>query len=159
MRWASGQRLLIYGIGNLGRQDDGLGIRAVQAIEKEALAHGVAVEANYQLNVEDALLISEFDQVLFIDAALDKSSSAPFEVKKLEPKLEFAFTSHSLDPAAVLALCSQLYQKEPRTFLMKIPGYEWGIGEELSPQARENLKQTIRAIQEDLRPSTASPSL
>ena len=47
-----------------GRQDDGLGPALVELLEAAAL-EGVALDANYQLNVEDALACSQHDSVIF----------------------------------------------------------------------------------------------
>ena len=56
-------KILVYGYGNPGRQDDGLGIFLAEEVEKRNLL-SVTVDTNYQLNAEDALLASEFDVVL-----------------------------------------------------------------------------------------------
>ena len=62
-------KTLIYGIGNLARQDDGLGIRLIERLETAGPPEGMSLESNYQLNAEDALLIAPYDVVIFVDAA------------------------------------------------------------------------------------------
>ena len=140
------EKLLIYGIGNLGRQDDGLGIRLLDRLAETALPAGVTLEANYQLSIEDALLIAEFDAVLFIDATVDKDAPAPFSLRPLAPAAEVTFSTHSTSPAGVLSPCAELYGRRPRAFLLALPGYEWELREELSALAQRNLEQTCRAL-------------
>ena len=140
------ERLLIYGIGNVGRQDDGLAIRLLERLAAAALPAGVTLEAGYQLSIEDALLVSEFDAVLFVDATMDKDAPAPFSLQPLVPASEVAFSTHSTSPAGVLALCAELYGRRPRAFLLALPGYEWELREELSVRAQSNLEKTCRTL-------------
>lgn len=140
------EKLLIYAIGNVGRQDDGLGIRLLDRLAETALPAGVTLEANYQLSIEDALLIAEFDAVLFIDATVDKDAPAPFSLRPLAPAAEVTFSTHSTSPAGVLSLCDELYGRRPRAFLLALPGYEWELREELSALAQRNLEQTCQAL-------------
>ncbi|MFL7814309.1 MAG: Ni/Fe hydrogenase, partial [Anaerolineales bacterium] len=65
-------QVLVYGYGNPGRQDDGLGIALVDKLEEWASQQGldgVQFENNYQLNIEDAEAISGKDLVIFADAS------------------------------------------------------------------------------------------
>lgn len=140
------ERLLIYGIGNVGRQDDGLAIRLLERLEAAALPACVTLEAAYQLSVEDALLVSEFDAVLFVDATVEKDAPAPFSLRPLLPASEVAFSTHSTSPAGVLALCAELYGRRPRAFLLALPGYEWELREELSVRAQSNLEKTYQTL-------------
>ena len=42
-----------------------------------------------------------------------------------------------------MALCNNLYEKKPLTFVMKIQGFEWGLGKELSIRAIANLENAV----------------
>ena len=64
---------LIYGIGNVGRQDDGLGWAFVDWLQAEGICANAEILRNYQLLLEDAELISTKERVLFIDATKDAS--------------------------------------------------------------------------------------
>lgn len=144
--WRAGRRVLFYGIGNVGRQDDGLGIRLVERLEEAGLPSGVDFEANYQLNVEDALLISEYDTVVFVDASREPGAPAPFVIRELQPVAELTFSTHAMSPAAVLSLCEEIYQVKPSAWLLALPGYDWGISEQMTSQAQANLAQTMRSV-------------
>ncbi|MCJ7643757.1 MAG: hydrogenase maturation protease, partial [Candidatus Aminicenantes bacterium] len=110
-------RILVYGIGNPGRRDDGLGPKLVSLVELlEATGlEGAAFDSNYQLNIEDALACSKFDRVIFADAS--ETGESPFAFTELEPAHEIAFTTHELSPAAVLALCEELYGRRPKAWV------------------------------------------
>jgi hydrogenase maturation protease len=149
--WQAGERLLIYGIGNVGRQDDGLGIRLIERLEAEGVPTPVTLEANYQLNVEDSLLLSEFDVVLFADASVEPDGQAPFLLRPLAPVSDLTFSTHAMSAGGVLALCEELYGKRPRAYLMAMPGYEWDVSEELSQGASSNLEQALATVREGLR--------
>ncbi len=133
-------RTLVIGIGNPGRRDDGLVPRSSELLEAARL-EGVALDSNFQLNIEDALACSKFGTVIFADAS--ETAEAPFSFTELEPAREIAFTTHELSPAAVLALCEELYGQRPKAWILAIRGYAWDIGESLSPQAEINLSAAL----------------
>ncbi len=118
-----------------------MGPAFVSALEKTKLK-GLALEADYQLQVEDALLFSEYDKVIVVDAS--KKGKEPFSWKKLQPAKKYSFTTHALPPEAVLDLCLTLYGKKPQAFLLAIRGYDFEIGEGLSPAAGRNLRAALR---------------
>ncbi len=131
------KKVLVFGFGNVGRQDDGLGIKLVECLE-ELNIPSLSLDANFQLNAEDAMAISEFEVVIFVDASVN--CKEPFEFSRLEPALEIGFTTHAMHPASVLALCKDLFDKNPETYLLTIPGYEWEFEAPLSLKAKENLE-------------------
>jgi len=146
-------KTLVYGYGNPGRQDDALGIRLAENIEKwiedENIA-GVEVDFNYQLNIEDSERISHFDIVIFADASIEVIDDFIFtRVNADESTIEF--TMHAVSPAFVLDLCRKLYNKTPETYLLHIKGYEWEFIEELTEEARLNLVKATKFIKEKLK--------
>lgn len=137
---AKTKRILVLGYGNPGRQDDGLGPAAAEAIERMRLP-GVDVEQNYLLNIEDAADAVEHDHVLFVDAA--EAGPEPFAVREVVPADEMAFTSHIVKPEVILAICQKCYGRVPQAALIAIRGYEFDLCEELSDRARTNLEQAV----------------
>jgi hydrogenase maturation protease len=135
-----GSRTLVIGIGNPGRGDDGLGPALIELLRGSGL-EGIALDANYQLNVEDALACSHFDTVIFIDAS--EAGDEPFAIAPLEPARDIAFTTHELSPASVLALCEDLYGRRPEAWLLAVRGFAWELGEGLSPRAAANLESAF----------------
>lgn len=139
-------RLLFYGIGNIGREDDGLGLRLIEKLEALSLPEHIQFESNYQLNIEDAMDISNFDGVIFVDASIEANAVAPFQIRELLPASDIAFSTHAMGMEAVLALCEQLYGKSPLAFVLTMPGYQWAIKDQLSPPAAANLAQTFETL-------------
>jgi hydrogenase maturation protease len=134
-------RILIYGYGNPGRQDDGLGVILSEEIEKWAFAEGIPniqTDSNYQLNLEDAAGIAEYDLVVFADASGENISN--FLLEELKPSPAVEFTMHAVSPAFILHLCHQVFEKNPRAYLLHIRGYEWEFMSGMTDRARSNLE-------------------
>ncbi|TAN37690.1 MAG: hydrogenase maturation protease [Verrucomicrobia bacterium] len=132
--------ILIYGYGNPGRQDDGLGVLLVEKIEQWARGVGrtdLVFDSNYQLNVEDALTISNHDIVIFADAT--QTGSDRFAFRPLQPQATISFSTHAMTPESVLALCDELYYKRPSAHLLTIRGYAWEPNAAVTAAAAANL--------------------
>ena len=146
------KKILIYAYGNPGRQDDGLANSLVEALESWLTEKGlenVMLESNYQLNIEDADVISEKDIVVFVDASIEDIADIHFgPVEPSEGKSEF--TMHAASPAYVLALCQKIYNKFPDTYLLQIRGYEWEFREGLSEHAQKNMARALEYIKEKI---------
>ncbi len=137
-------RILIYGYGNLGRQDDGLGVALVEALEQWAAMEkisGLDFDSNYQLNAEDALALAEHDVVVFVDATAE--GDAPFVFRRLEAHATIAFSTHAMAPESVLALCAELYSKQPEVWLLTIRGLAWEPAAAMTPAAHANLAAAL----------------
>lgn len=145
-------RILIYGFGNPGRQDDALGILLAGEIEtwaqKNKLAN-VEADQNYQLNIEDSEKISHYDVVIFADASVNTSQSFSYSV--LKPDLGTEFSMHSIKPSVIVGLCEQIYGGFPKSFLLQIRGYEWEMIEKISLKARINLEASVEFIKLKIR--------
>ncbi len=147
----------MIGYGNPGRQDDGLGPACARRVAALALP-GVRAETGYQLTVEDALTLTEFDRAVFVDAALH--GDAPFFVAPVRPDEGCAVGSHSLSPEAVVTLANTLYAAEIDAYVIGIRGYRFGEFEEaLSPGAMANLDHAVAYIKEWLRRDGAPRTL
>jgi len=146
-------KILVFGLGNPARQDDGLGPAFISRLEK-AKFPGLTLEADYQLQVEDALLFSEQQLVVLVDAL--RSGRTPFIFKKIEPAGEASFTTHHLSPEALLYLTQVLYERNPEVWLLGIRGYRFSLGEKLSPKARENFDQAYKRFIKFLKIVTTS---
>lgn len=133
--------ILILGIGNSGRRDDGLGWAFLDFWE-ERLPHGWDCEYRYQLQVEDAQLIATYDRVYFIDADR-RAHPNGFLFEEIQGHQEESFTSHELSPKMILYLCKSIYEKEPEAFLLGISGEEFQLKNGLSETAIKNLAKAI----------------
>jgi hydrogenase maturation protease len=134
----------VLGIGNPGRRDDGLGAAAVERLRKRRL-RGVTVDANYQLNVEDALACAGHDLVVFVDAA--RGLRRPFAFTALEPDPSLPALSHALGPAAVLAVAERLYGQKPEARLLAVRGHSFAVGEGLTAKAARDLDKALAYLE------------
>ncbi len=137
-------KVLLMGYGNPGRLDDGLGPALAEAVEAMNLP-GVTVQADYQLTVEDAAAVAEHDVVIFADA--DVAGAGPFYFRRIVPRAGCSFTSHSVEPTALLALATQLFESRADGYILGIRGYEFNeFGERLSQRAAQNLAEALTYV-------------
>ena len=145
-----GPGTLLFGIGNSGRGDDGLGWAFVDQI-LEAPAFAGRAEYRYQLQVEDAALISRAARVVFVDS-YNGELPGGFRWQPCEPSESFEFTTHVLPPRAILYYCQDLYGKTPPADVLMIQGTSWDLGAGLSPEAEERLQRALRFFREQILP-------
>ena len=149
-------KILIYGYGNPGRQDDGLGNLFVDEAQKWAEAEGldnISFDSNYQLNIEDAAEITEHGIVIFIDASIEDISD--FLLTDIKPDAKVEFSMHSVSPAFVVNLCKDIYPHTPKAFLLHLKGYEWEFKEGITEKALQNFSKAF----EYMKPLMKSPDL
>jgi len=135
-------KILIYGYGNPGRQDDSLGVLAAEKIEKwinKENIKSVKIDCNYQLNIEDAAEMADRDIVIFIDASKEEINDYLLTRVVASNKLEF--TTHSISPSYLLNLCNVIYNKSPEIYLLHIKGYKWDFLGEMTEEAKRNLNK------------------
>ncbi len=136
---------LIFGIGNDGRQDDGLGWAFIDRLEQIHPRPRARLRRTYQLGLEDADLISRYTRVLFVDATKDTAVES-FNLSLPEPKLDFSFTSHAISVPSILATAQQCFEHVPEAYLLAIRGYEWELQLGLTSPAQQNLSQSLEFL-------------
>ncbi|CZF78857.1 hypothetical protein GCE9029_01096 [Grimontia celer] len=135
---------LIYGIGNVGRQDDGLGWAFIDAIESLGETSAKLVR-HYQLFFEDVDLLRRHKRILFVDATKEVTTSH-YEMKRVKPQLDDTFTSHAISVQSIVAMCHQCYQVFPDVWLLTVKGSRWELSLGLTPEASDNLKSAFAAV-------------
>ncbi len=136
-----GIKILVIGIGNCGRADDGLGWSFIDEI-KENLPDNYDCEYKYQLQVEDAELISHYDVVYFVDAHKEQFDKG-FTWGEGHPVAIHSFSTHELAPGTVLYLSKSIYNKLPKSFILGISGLSFELKMGLSDKAKENLSKAL----------------
>jgi len=145
-------KILIYGYGNPGRQDDGLGNEFVELLEEwvnEQKLEDFEFDSNYQLNIEDAAAVADKDLVIFVDASTEEIES--FILTPVDTSTKVAFTTHAASPGYIVGLSKKLYNKFPPTYLLHIKGYEWDFNEGLTEKAKQNLEESLEWMKEKLK--------
>ncbi len=137
-------RFLFLGYGNPGRQDDGLGPALADRVAELELAD-VTVDSGYQLNIEDAAAMAEHEAVLFVDASTD--CDGPYDLCEVASANEITFTSHTLSPESLMAICEDHFDTRPKAWVLGVRGYEFDFAEGLSRQASANLEKALAFVQ------------
>ncbi len=133
------KKALLIGIGNASRGDDALGWLFAEQAEKQ-LSEIFDVEFRYQLQVEDAGLVAEYDHVVFADAFSGKNEKG-FQIKPVIPSSVYHFSSHMQSPDAILYLCNTLFGRYPKAEVVMMQGEEWDLGDPVSESAKHYLEE------------------
>jgi hydrogenase maturation protease len=131
--------LLIFAIGNESRGDDALAPLLVRQLQSEDTGARIEFIEDFQLQVEHVTDLAERSTVLFVDA--DMSCDAPFHFSEIAAAQDQSYTSHAMTPFALLHTFRQVYgANAPHSFLLRIRGYGFELGESLSNEASLNLE-------------------
>jgi hydrogenase maturation protease len=130
-------RVLIVGIGNPLRSDDGVGLLVAQELLRELPAEAdVQVIATHQLTPEIAEFASHADRVLFVDAARGRGPGSVGCKRIALTELPNRY-SHDFSPVAILQLAEKLYGRCPPAYLITLAGANFETGETMSEAVTE----------------------
>ena len=134
---------LVIGYGNTLRGDDGAGIHAAE--RAAARFPGIDVLTLQELHPELAETISRYQNVLFLDAAMEGIGIRTDVVEPTtDPRPD---GSHTHSPGTLLSLCHSLYGQVPeRSLLIAIPGKTFDFSEQLSPFTEKMVEQAIEEV-------------
>ncbi|MEM1136122.1 MAG: hypothetical protein AAGI07_09805, partial [Bacteroidota bacterium] len=146
----SNKKVLLYGIGNPLRGDDRLGLLLAELIASFSQIRNInlaslTVEMNYQLNVEDAALISDFDVVIVTDASKADIDDFLLEKVRSDP---VGFSMHAFTPGMLLQLCNETFNQSPEMYQLHIKGYKWNYSEKVSRKGKKNLEAAFLFLEE-----------
>lgn len=138
--------VLVFAIGNESRGDDALAPFLVRRLQTETSTRIEFIE-DYQLQVEHVTDLAGRDAVLFVDA--DVSCDAPFHFSEITAAHDNSYTSHAMTPFALLHTYRQVYGTDaPPSFLLRIHGYGFELGDGLSDEASANLERATAKVRE-----------
>ncbi|OIR11034.1 hypothetical protein GALL_72060 [mine drainage metagenome] len=138
--------LLVFAIGNESRGDDALAPLLLRQLAAQDFPHAEFIE-DFQLQIEHVTDLSGRDAILFVDA--DMSCAAPCLLQPIIAAHDHSYTSHAMTPHSLLHAFHQFYGKAaPPSYLLRIRGYGFELGEGLSPEAETNLQQAGAKAQE-----------
>jgi hydrogenase maturation protease len=143
------RKCLLIGFGNTIRRDDGLGPLVVESLAEEQLKGMVVLKITIpQIDLILARDLSVVDIAVFVDARADdvddiiKVERCGLPDKKPTP----SFSSHELSIQGLLSLTFNLYGRAPDAYIITPKGYDFSIGEGLSPGAEVAASKSIDAI-------------
>ena len=135
--------IIVVGIGNTLRGDDGIGWYAVDQLADAINNKDIEFLKCRELMPEISEKISKAKYVLFIDADSESVNGQVNEtyITPIEsyPSLE----THQLDPAGLLAFSTALYGNTPKAVMLTTRGESFEYGEKLSEAVREAAQSLI----------------
>ncbi|HIE22768.1 MAG TPA: hydrogenase maturation protease [Candidatus Korarchaeota archaeon] len=152
-------RVLIAGIGDLLRRDDGFGPRVVSELEKINLPDYVVVKDYGTSGLDLILDIEEFDEVIFVDA-VDFEGKAG-EIKVIEPKprkinekeaiRSINLSLHEIDLEKIIDLANSLNKLPEKVLIIGCKPKDLSFGLELSEEVKKAVERTIQIILEKIK--------
>lgn len=137
----SARRILIIGIGNTLRRDDGAGWLFADRMTTELRSEEcqVQLELQQQLTPDLALIAAEFQptDIIFVDASVSVTTPA---LTPLSPQQDTDESPHALSPGMVLAMAARLYDVTASGWLVQTPALDLGHGEGLSEPALRSVE-------------------
>ena len=143
-------KTLVLGYGNRSRTDDGVGWFVLEGLQKLGLPN-VELHTSHQLEVDHAELISNFDEVIFVDAAVPQSPQ-PISLTVVQSCFRSHAVAHYLTPSDLLELAQTLFGRAPRGILFSIRGSDFSFGTALSPATERAARRVVREIGDLLSP-------
>lgn len=137
------KNILIVGIGNPLRCDDGVGHYVAECIEAKGLI-GVKVWVTQQLQVEDLDRMLEFNRIILVDASINGPFLDFRPIQKLSGQM--LASSHHLSAETFVNLASSIYHKELNVFLCSIKGESFEVGNKISPTVLKRAEEAIGLI-------------
>lgn len=141
------KKILFIGIGNSGRSDDGLGWLMIDYLEKKFEHFDFLYR--YQLQIEDAEIISHYSTVIFVDATKEETRHG-FYFESCLPNRGIGLTSHLLEPETILWLEKELYNDGQHRYILGIEGKEWELSLKPSDEGLINLQKAKEFISENM---------
>lgn len=149
------KKLLVLGIGNMLLTDDGVGVFAAQALQKEKWPPSVTVLEAGTFTHDVFYLFEGYDTVLVLDIV--HCGGAPGTVYRLsEAELvnneKQRLSLHDIDLMDSLNMAEMLYKKRPNLLVLGMEPQDftsWNIG--LSPAVQERFDAFLAAAAAEIR--------
>ncbi|MBA4382114.1 MAG: Ni/Fe hydrogenase, partial [Sideroxydans sp.] len=139
--------ILVLAIGNESRGDDALAPLLSRSVQAEFDHPDFEFIEDFQLQVEHVTDLVGRQKILFLDA--DVSCDAPFHFSEISAAHDNSYTSHAMTPFALLHTYRQVYGEDaPSSYLLRIRGYGFELGDGLSEEASANLEVASAIVHE-----------
>ena len=145
-------KTLILGVGNLLLKDEGVGIHAIQELEKETLPPNVSLMDGGTGGLYLISWLQEYDRIIMIDATLD--DNPPGTIRLIYPRFASDFphlmSAHEIglrDMIEAMSLMGNL----PEILLIVISVADINeVGTELSPELQAVLTEIVELVKKQL---------
>lgn len=156
------RRVLIAGMGNVLRGDDGFGMRVVQRMAALALPAGVELYEAAGAGIALAQKLSEgYDSCIIVDAAkCNGIAGTLYRLIPNVPAIPSGIGMHELDPGKILALTRAMGALPPEVVLIGCEPQETEeLCEELSAPVAASVGAAIQLILREVQPARAAQVL
>jgi hydrogenase maturation protease len=137
------KEILVIGIGNPLRCDDGVGPYVAGRIEAKGLKN-VKVWLTQQLQLENLERMLEYDRVILVDASM---AGPPVDFRQVESlKGQALSSSHHLSPETFVDLAQSIYHKNLNLHLCSIKGNYFEVGDKISSDVLERAQEAMELI-------------
>jgi hydrogenase maturation protease len=157
-------RILVAGIGNVFRSDDGFGVEVVQRLARESLPEGTRVVDVGIRSVHLAFdLLSPIDFLVLVDATM--RGGPPGTLYVIDPDREADDLStpspdgHSMDPRAVLRSVERMGGRLPKTRIVGCEPADLAEGMGLSEPVRRAVEPAISMVRRLIESEVADDAL
>jgi hydrogenase maturation protease len=139
-------RVLVIGIGNPLRSDDGLGWSVAEQLGARS-EKNLQVLKVHQLTPELSEAISVLDLAIFVDAGVhgEPGTLTCDPVSTSDADLRF---SHDVTPATLIQMAKTLYGKAPLAYLVCVTGKTFEHGESLSAEMTAAVPVVVAKVRE-----------
>lgn len=144
--------VLVIGYGNPLRGDDGVGCIVAEEFAKRVCdpKSRVQVVACHQLNPEMAEAVADTQAVIFVDASV-KVPPGQVSVSSVNPdRFSPAFTTHGLEPSALLATAAELFGQAPPAKAVLIGAASFDSVMTLTPEVQAGVRVALRVIEREI---------
>ncbi len=147
-------RILIIGVGDQARCDDGVGVVVARTLRSKDFANTTVIESS-----GDGALLSQLwkdaAKVFLIDAV--SSGARPGTVQRIDVRTRalptdiFRSSTHTFGVAEAIELARALNQLPPRLIVYGIEGKNFDLGMGLSPEIIDAARRVVSSIAHELR--------
>ncbi len=150
--------VLVLGLGNPLRGDDGVGARVVAELERRGLPEGVKALDGGIGGLDLLQIVEGWERVVIVDAAEvggETGEIAPGQFVRFSPDQAHLseaaehFSPHHAGLAEVLALARALERRLPRIVVFGVQPKQVGWGQGLSPDVENALPPLVDAVLEE----------
>lgn len=135
--------ILIVGVGNSLRGDDGIGAYICSCMDALKIP-GMQTLVTQQLDTVLLDELMEAGHVIIADASFEGKSVDFFKVTGNEPIP--VSSSHHMSAPLLMQMAKTIYQKELSMMICAVAGYRFGMKEKLSVRAKKNADKAVAII-------------
>ena len=150
-----GRKITVLGIGNLLLKDEGVGIHAIQALEKESLPKNVELVDGAVVGFDLLPIIESCDKLIIIDAIKTSDASGTiyeFDPRQIDIKKDAHISLHDMDFFEVPEFAKR-YKRLPLTRMIAVVPKEIEMGMELTVELKEKIPKIVALIKEEINQS------